>query len=104
MGALMKRSDTHALFNEKAARAAHTLFQAVYSQSCRKPTFFSLMMFKIQQMSWQVKADQNSLDYQYWRDQGWFNPKQTYYIPHEAGWLKVALARMAGVAIAKIMA
>lgn len=104
MGALMRKEDTRAKFDAQAAREAQRFFHAVHSKSYRKPTFFSLMMFKIQQMSWQVKADPHTLDYQYWEQQGWFHPKQTFYIPHESGWLKVALARLTGAVIAKFVA
>ena len=104
MGALMKRKDTRALFDTQAAQAAHQLFLAIYRSSFRKPAFFSLMMFKIQQMSWQVKADPDTLDYRYWQQQGWFEPKRTFYVAHEASWLKVALARLTGVVIGKLMA
>ncbi len=34
----------------------------------------------------------------------WFEPERTFYIAHQAGWLKVAAARAAGVVIGKIMA
>jgi hypothetical protein len=104
MGALMKREETRARFELRAAQAAHQLFQAIYLGSYRNPAFFSLMMFKIQQMSWQAKTNPDTLDYQYYQQQGWFEPERTFYIPHEASWLKVALARLTGVVIGKLMA
>jgi multimeric flavodoxin WrbA len=104
MGALMKREETRARFDARAAQDAHRLFQAIERGSPRNPAFFSLMMFKIQQMSWRVKAKPDSLDYRYWEGQGWLDPKRTFYFPHRAGWLKVALARLVGVVIGKVMA
>ncbi|MGD0006693.1 MAG: NAD(P)H-dependent oxidoreductase [Anaerolineaceae bacterium] len=62
MGALMKREETRARFELRAAQAAHQLFQAIYLGSYRNPAFFSLMMFKIQQMSWQAKTNPDTLD------------------------------------------
>jgi multimeric flavodoxin WrbA len=103
MGALMKREETRAYFEPRAAQAAHQLFQAIYQRTYRKPAFYSLMMFKIQQMSWKAKGVPGTLDYQYWQQQGWIEPKRTFYIPHQAPRLKVTLARLAGVVIAKIM-
>ncbi len=104
MGALMKREETRAQFEAQAVRAAHSLFQAMYQKSYRKPAFFSLMMFKIQQMAYQAKAIPGTLDYQYWNEQGWLDSKRTFYIPHDSGWLKVALARLSGIVIGRIMA
>ncbi len=104
MGALMKRADSREQFDTRAAQVAHALFQAAAARSYRNPSLFSLIMFTIQQMSWQKKADPESLDYQYWQQRGWFDPKRTFYIDHDAGWLKVALAQRMGVIIGKIMA
>jgi multimeric flavodoxin WrbA len=104
MGALMKRENTRKQFEDQAARSARQFFLAIYHARYRKPSFFALMMFKIQQMSWKTEGVPGTLDYRYWEDQGWFDPKQTFYIPHETGWLKVALARLTGVVVGKLMA
>jgi multimeric flavodoxin WrbA len=104
MGALMKREDTRAQFEPQAARAARDLFQAAYRGVSRNPSFFSLMVFKIQQMSWQAVLDSDTLDYRYWQQQGWFEPKCTYYVPNQASRLKVALARLTGSVIRKFIA
>ena len=104
MGALMKREDTRACFDSQASHAARTLFQATHQQSYRKPSFFSIMMFKIQQMSWRAKGKPGTLDYRYWEQQGWFDPTRTFYIPHDASKVKVALARLTGAVIGKFVA
>ena len=104
MGALMKREETRSRFETQAARAAHSLFEALYQKSYKQPAFYSLMMFKIQQMSWKAKGEPGTPDYQYWEQQGWFDPKRTFYIPHQANALKVALARLSGTIIGRIMA
>lgn len=103
MGALMKSEETRAQFDAKAARAAKCLFDAIHQASYRAPSFFGLMMFKIQQMSWKAGGLPDSLDYQHWERQGWFDPKCTFFIPHQSGWLKVRLARWTGAVIGKIM-
>jgi multimeric flavodoxin WrbA len=103
MGALMKREETRSRFDSQATRAAHVFFQAIHHKIYRKPAFYSLMVFKIQQMSWRAKGRPGTLDYQYWEQQGWFDQKRTFYIPHDASRLKVALARLTGVVIGKIM-
>jgi multimeric flavodoxin WrbA len=104
MGALMKREDTRAAFDAQAAHAASTLFRAIEQEWWQKPTFFSLMIFKIQQMSWKSKGRPGTLDYQYWNQHGWFDTTKTFYIPHRASSVKVALARTTGIVIGKIMA
>ncbi len=104
MGALMKPGETRERFDAQAAQAARRLFQAVATRVYRKPPFFSLMMFKIQQMSWQRKAGSDTLDSRYWQARGWLAPRRTFYIDHDAGWLKVALARLTGAVIGKIVA
>ena len=104
MGALMKREDTRAQFDAQAARAAKQLFTAIHRGSYRRPDFFSLMMFKIQQTAWQTEGDRGTLDYRYWEQQGWLDSGRTFFIPHEANALKVALARMTGVVIGRLMA
>jgi len=104
MGALMKREETRAKFDTQAVRAAHVFFQAIQRRVYHQPAFYSLMVFKIQQMSWQAKGKPDTLDYHFWEQQGWLDSKRTFYIQHEANGVKVALARFVGVVIGKIMA
>lgn len=63
----------------------------------------ALMIFKIQQLSWQQVADPDSIDYAYWEEQGWFDPKRTFYIEHQANPMKVTLARLAGSVLARFV-
>lgn len=104
MGALMKSEATRARFDSQAETAARQIFRAIHEEHYKTPSFFSLMMFKIQQMSWKQKGEPGTLDYRYWEQRGWFDPKVTFYIPHRAGRLKVGLARLTGLVVAKIMA
>jgi multimeric flavodoxin WrbA len=103
MGALMKREETRERFEAQASQIARCVFQAVRQGRGSQPDFFSLMMFKIQQMAWR-KANPGTLDYQYWEQQGWMDPKRTFYIPHHSHVLKVGLARFVGTVIGKFMA
>jgi multimeric flavodoxin WrbA len=104
MGALMKKEETRARFAVQAARASRIIFQSIIRRGYLKPAFFSLMMFKIQQMSWQAKGIPGTVDYQYWQQRGWFDPHRTFYIPHQSGRFKVAAARLAGLVIGKFVA
>jgi multimeric flavodoxin WrbA len=103
MGALMKSEAVKDKFQNRATEIAQKLFHAIYRQKFRKPTFFSLMMFKIQQGAWKLKANQNSIDFQYWKNQGWFEPQRDFYISHDASFIKVALARLTGAIIARFV-
>ena len=62
------------------------------------------MMFAIQQASWRHSPHTDTVDYQYWKNQGWLEPGCTFYIPHNANPIKLALARAAGAAITPLVA
>lgn len=104
MGALMKPEETRARYAESAARDAQRFFTAIYQQSYRNPSFLSLMVFKIQQESWRTRTPKDSLDYRYYVEKGWFESDCTFYFPHRAGWIKVALARLSGGIIQRLVA
>ncbi len=104
MGALMRREDTRARFDAQAAQAAAQLFAAIHQRRYRRPDFLALMMFRIQQRAWKTEGEPGTLDYEYWERQGWLDSSRTFYIPHEANALKVALARLLGNLIGKLMA
>lgn len=100
MGALMKRVETNTRFGVLAKKAAIVLFQEIKNKNYLNPSFFELMVFKIQQVSWQKEGIPGTVDYAYWKQNGWFDPKQIYFLPIVSSWLKVKLARAAGVVIA----
>jgi multimeric flavodoxin WrbA len=104
MGALMEQSAMERRYRGEAAKAAQNLFQAIAERRYLNPSFIALMIFKIQQMSWQKAADLESYDYAYWDDHGWFDPRCTYFIDHQANPIKVALARMVGTVVARFVA
>ena len=101
MGALTP-ADEMARFRPEAARVAGRLFGAIARGDALRPTFVSLLAFKIQQLAWQ-REPPGSYDVAYWHERGWLKPDCTFYVPHRAGRLKVALARLAGTVIARFM-
>jgi multimeric flavodoxin WrbA len=103
MGALMAQEERQSRFQEEAAQIARALFEAIAQEHFLKPSFLSLMTFKIQRLSWQQETP-GSLDYEYWREQGWFDPDRTFYIQHRASRLRVALARLTGAVLARFVA
>jgi hypothetical protein len=96
MGGWLKKADAEALFHRQTARVAEQFFQAVRMQEAAKPSFISLMTFRIQQGYWQRRPDEKSIDHTYWKNQGWTKPQRDYYAEHKAGKAKVALARWVG--------
>jgi hypothetical protein len=60
------------------------------------------MMFKIQQLAWQRSSSElETVDFKYWHDQGWIEPKCDFFIPHQAGSIKMAAAHLTGALIAR---
>ncbi len=101
MGAFTPSGDM-ASYRPAAAKIAGQLFRAVSRAEALRPSFVSLMAFRIQQLAFH-RAAADSHDYAFWRGQGWLEAGRTFYVPHRAGWLKVALARATGAVVAKIM-
>jgi multimeric flavodoxin WrbA len=102
MGPLMPQDEVENRFQGETARVAGVLFQAIRQRSFTRPSFLSLMMFKVQQLAWQGAAP-GSIDYAYWQDRGWLDFDRTFYIEHQANRVKVALARATGAVIARFV-
>lgn len=96
-GALMDSSEMKNIYDSQSKKAAAELFQAVKDNSKLKPSFYSLMAFKIQQLSWQ-KSDRphDTVDYKYWKENGWLEKDCNYYLPNHINVLKVKFARFFG--------
>jgi multimeric flavodoxin WrbA len=103
MGALMPRAETKSKFDLQTRQVAQNLFTAILHRKYLHPSFYELMVFKIQQMSWLMKGVPGTIDYEYWEKNGWFNPHRTFLIPIETSWLKIKLARATGVVISKFV-
>jgi multimeric flavodoxin WrbA len=99
MGALMDQDQMEARYRLRAERIAKDLLDSVATDRCRKPSFLSLMTFKIMQLARQRNRD-GSIDDAYWKSRGWTDPGREFFIPHRAGQIKVALARLAGALLA----
>lgn len=97
MGALATAEDLPR-YQPAAERAAQRLFRAVTQQQALRPSLYSLLAFRVQQLAWQHESP-GSVDYAYWEAQGWLAPHCTFYLPHRANPVKVALARALGAAL-----
>ena len=102
MGARMTPEQTQARYSGRADGIADAMFKAIRNQAYAKPSFLSLMTFKIQQRVWQ-QAIEDSLDHEYWRSRGWTENNREYYIRHGANAVKVRFARLTGSLIARFV-
>lgn len=103
MGALMKESEIDTKFTSKLTKITKCIFQAYQNKRFLKPSFMSLMTFRIQQKAWARNPDKNNVDYQYWYQHGWLTPKAKFYIPIHSNVIKVGIARICGTILAKFM-
>lgn len=96
-GALMKREQIYDRYNHKIKRISINLFNAIKKKKFLKPSFYSLIMFKVQQKHWQKNSNErHTIDYMYWNEKGWLAPGCTYYSIIKTNWLKVKTARLFG--------
>lgn len=102
MGARTPTEQVRTQFARKTEKVARQFFNAVHQRKFEKPSFVSLVTFKIQQICWQ-RSPGDTLDYHYWWDKGWIDPRRSYYIPHRAGRLKVIAAGVLGSLIARFI-
>lgn len=94
-GALLKQAEMDEALKQKAAKTARQFFSSIRQEKPAHPSFLSLMIFHIQQLSW-LHSDPTTYDYQFWNDQGWLDSRCNFYISQHAGWLKIAAARLLG--------
>ena len=92
-GALSKRDEINARHSKKIDLIARTIFNSIQHEAA--PSFFSFMVFKIQQIGWR-NLNHDSIDYRYWEGNGWLDPKRVFYTNQRTSWLKVTLARLVG--------
>lgn len=102
-GSHMPMGEMNRRHSVRITRAAGRFFQDVRRKGYMKPSFLSLMIFRIQQAGWR-KAAPGSIDFAYWNDRGWLDARRcTYFFPHRANPVKVAAARAVGSVTAAFM-
>ncbi len=101
-GALMKEENLRGQFQEKTGWIAHHLFHAIRKRQFARPSFVSLMTFKIQQRYWQ-RVTGESVDYHFWQKNGWIESDRDFYFQHDSNRIKVISARLAGAALARFV-
>lgn len=64
----------------KIEKEAEKFCKKLLKKSPIKPTFETLIQFKIQRRIFQKHKDKLSCDWNYFNSKGWFNPKEKYYV------------------------
>ena len=100
--AKMEKNKIETLYGQRLTGAAKSIFLSIKRQGYKKPSFVSLMIFKIQQIGWS-RENPATIDYQYWQKQGWLDNDCEFFIQHEASHLKTGVARLVGSIVAKFM-
>lgn len=95
MGAYQRHGEVVAAHGQRAQNAARRIARAVRQGRAQRPGFLSLMTFRIQQLYW-IRNAEPGLDLDYWRGQGWLDPRREFYVPIRTPPLTVWLARRAG--------
>jgi hypothetical protein len=88
-------------YEKEIKNASERIFKAIKGDSGKKPSFYSLMAFKIQQKYWQkYEKYQDTVDYKYWQNNGWLQENCNFYMKHRANFFKIKFARLLGSIIA----
>jgi multimeric flavodoxin WrbA len=99
-GARMNDKEMRSFHTRALAKSARCFFKAINERQYNRPSFLSLMMFRIQQMSWK-STDPNTVDYRYWQEKGWLEKRAQFFFPHQGSPLKTFLARGTGTLLAR---
>ncbi|MBL4930986.1 flavodoxin family protein [Clostridium paridis] len=101
-GTLMDKEKVELEYSNDIKAIAKNFFDSLYIIEKLIPTFYSLMIFKIQQKNWQKYSKEDNLDYLYWKENGWLSKDCTYYIPNNSTRIKTDVARLVGGIISNI--
>lgn len=102
MGALMDRDQVNARYQVQAEAIARRFYEAIQNRAYTRPSFLSLMTFRIKQRYWQ-RMREESVDHAYWVGRGWTEPWRRFFVPIETNPVKVSFARLAGALIARFV-
>ena len=74
-------------YHKQILKLAKKLYLGIKEKIYLKPSILSLTTFKIQQ-KYRANANlSNQVDYEYWKKQGWTDPKKKYYIDHNSSFI-----------------
>lgn len=100
-GAHIENEKINILYKNKIGNIAEKLYGTIIDHRYERPSFYSLMAFRVQQKYWEKNEDEkNTFDYFYWENKGWLKNTCDYYIEHDSNFIKTRLAKLAGDIIA----
>ncbi|GFZ30174.1 hypothetical protein CSC2_07000 [Clostridium zeae] len=103
-GGLMDFIEMQAKYGSDCKNIASTLFDTMKRNLVIKPSLYSLIAFKIQQLSWQKSSrSHDNIDYKYWQKNRWLEKDCNYYLPNNTNVLKIKFARMIGSILAMFL-
>ncbi len=104
-GAFIEDNEINYRHGDQIRSIANKLFCTINGHRAEYPSFYSLVIFKVQQIYWgKTRKEQDTFDYFYWKDQGWSEKTCHYYVPHHANSIKVSLARIVGNIVSNFFA
>lgn len=96
-GGFIEEEQINARYGHKIKIIANKLFNTINNCRAEAPSFYSLMVFKVQQKYWQkTKKEWNTFDYFYWKNKEWLEENCNYYIPNKSSFIRVKLAGFVG--------
>lgn len=96
-GGRMSEDELKSRYGKAIKRAARQMYAGI--KRAPRPSIRSLIVFKVQQISWQ-KTKEQSITRDYWEKQGWLKSRCTYYMPHSRSRALTAAMRVVGRAVA----
>ena len=76
-----------------ADRGAAMLHKALGSQGYPPPTLFRLIIFRMQQLTFSLTAEEWPADHAYYREKGWVDPECRFYVDAPVNPIKALIAR-----------
>ncbi|MHA2224572.1 MAG: flavodoxin family protein [Candidatus Hodarchaeales archaeon] len=88
--------------HKQIKKAAKKFYTAIDKQQFKSPSFLSLAVFKVQQHANSNPKYKETLDYSYWKTNGYSNPERHFFVDVKANWIKRITANLMGRIILKI--
>jgi multimeric flavodoxin WrbA len=89
-------------YQKRIKKAATNFYTAIDKKHFKSPSLLSLAVFKVQQRANSDPEYEETLDYSYWVNNGYSNPKRNFFVDVETNWIKRIIANFMGRIILKI--
>ena len=96
-GGYIEENQITSRYGDEIKVISNKLFKSINRRKAEKPSFYSLMVFKVQQKYWRkIKSQENNFNYLYWENKGWLKEDCNFYISHNSNYIKIKLAGIIG--------